>query len=348
MEIVKRTEGTDSPSYALFLHNFAGALQRLGDLFTAETKLRESLTTERRVLGDTHPDLGYPLNLLGGVLLDEGDWRRAEPLLRESFALWSKQGQTHLAVILGSWARVLQAEGKYNEARQYFERALSVTQQPPNIDAFRATKVLSNYALLEFDSRHYSRAEELANRALKIQRAMPGGETAPDTAWTMITLAEARLFQGDGASAEPLLRAALTIFQTKLPPGYPAVTSAEVRLAEALTAEGKPAAAEPILRNALASAYAPPFRIPAWQVGEAESALGRCLQALGNTRDAQRLLQLSQSKLALDPRPIYRTQASTPLLKAISGAEYSARHGSLFSPQKVTHGDGIECKMSSS
>ncbi|MBV9301453.1 MAG: serine/threonine protein kinase [Acidobacteriaceae bacterium] len=313
VEIVKHIEGSDSPDYTIDLHNLAGALQRLGNLFTAETKLRESLTTERRVLGNTHPDLGYPLNLLGGVLLDEGDWRNAEPVLRESFALWSKQGQTHMAVILSSWARVLQAEGKYNEAGQYFERALAVAQQPPNIDAYRTAKILSKYALLELDSGHYSKAEELAKRALKIQRAARGGETAPETAWTMIALAEARVFQGDAASAEPMLRKALTIFKTKLPPGYPPVTTAEVRLGEALTAEGKPDAAEPILRNALASAYAPPFRIPAWQVGETESALGWCLHALGDRREAQRLLQLSQNKLVSDPRPIYSKQARTHL-----------------------------------
>jgi tetratricopeptide (TPR) repeat protein len=304
----------------MHLHNLAGALQRSGDLFTAETEFRESLTTERRVLGDAHPDLGYSLNLLGCVLLEEGAWRKAEPLLRESLALWSKQGQTHLATSLSNWARVLQAQGKYNDARRYFEQALAITQQQPDIDAYKSTRILWRYALLEFDSGHYSRAEELAGRALKIQRAMRGGETAPDTAWTMITLAGARAFQGDAASAEPLLRGALMILKTKLPAGYPAVTTAEVRLGEALTAEGKPAAAEPILRHALASAYAPPFRIPAWQVGEAESALGWCLHALGDAREAQRLLQLSQNKLVSDPWPTYRKQANTRL-KALALGE---------------------------
>ena len=320
VEIDGRTSGSDSPTYTMHLHNLAGALARLGDFFTAEARLRESLTTERRILGDAHPDLGYSLNLLGQVLLEEGDWRQAEPVLRESLALWSKQGQTRLATGLSNWARVLQAQGKYNDARQYFERALAIAEQPSNADTLKTTRILSKYALLEFDSGHYSRSEELATRALKIQCAMRGGETAPDTAWTIITLVEARVFQGDAAGAEPLLREALMILKTKLPPGYPPVTTAEVRLGEALTAEGKPAAAEPILRNALASAYAPPFHIPAWQVGEAESALGWCLRALGDTREAQRLLQLSLNKLASDPRPIYRKQASTHL-KALTGAE---------------------------
>jgi hypothetical protein len=78
--------------------------------------------------------------------------------------------------------------------------------------------------------------------------------------------------------------------------------------------------AEPILRQALASAYAPPFRVPAWQVGEAESALGWCLSVLGRGPEARRLLLQSQNKLVSDPRPIYRKQASTHLT-VLAGAE---------------------------
>jgi hypothetical protein len=49
-------------------------------------------------------------------------------------------------------------------------------------------------------------------------------------------------------------------------------------------------------------------RIPAWQVGEAEGALGWRLSVLGHRQEAQRLLQQSQNKLVPDPRPIYRKQ----------------------------------------
>jgi hypothetical protein len=46
---------------------------------------------------------------------------------------------------------------------------------------------------------------------------------------TMVTLAEARLFQGDPAGAETVLRRAVEILKVKLPANYPAVTTAEVR-----------------------------------------------------------------------------------------------------------------------
>jgi tetratricopeptide (TPR) repeat protein len=155
---------------------------------------------------------------------------------------------------------------------------------------------------------------------------MTSGESTPDTALTMMAIAEARLFQGDSAGAEPILRQALEILKGKLPPQYPSVTAAEIRLGEALTAAGKAAAAEPVLRRALASAYAPPFKVPGWQVGEAESALGWCLVALGHTEEAHRLLKQSQRKLITDPRPAYRKQAAMHFEKVLY--EWHKRHKS--------------------
>jgi len=314
VEIDRRTEGTDSPGYTSALHNLAGALSRLGDLYSADAKLSESLATERRVLGNTHPDLGYPLNLLGVVALEEGDWRKAEPLLRESLTIWSNLGPDHELFMTGlaNWGRVLQAKGKYTEARPYFERALTLAQRQPD-HTYLTAWVLSRFALLELDAGNYSTAEELARRAITNQRAIVGGDSAPNTALTMVTLAEARVFQGNPGGAEPILRGAIEILKSKLPSRYPPVTTAEIRLGEALTAEGKATSAEPILREALASAYSPPFRIPEWQVGEAESALGWCLSASGRTDEAHRLLRRSEEKLAADPRPIFRKQAAAHL-----------------------------------
>jgi tetratricopeptide (TPR) repeat protein/predicted Ser/Thr protein kinase len=321
-EIDRRTKGIDSPHYTISLHNLAGALRRLGDLYSAEAKLDESLAIERQVLGNGHPDLGYPLNLLGGVALEEGNWRKAEPLLRESFAIWSKLDPSNVLVVsaYSNWGRVLQAEGRYAEARQYFQRALDMARVQAG-STYNVARVLYNLALLEFDDGDYRAAEQNAMRSLSLARALYGGETAPDTAITMITLAEARLFQGDAASAEPILRQAFDIVKKKLPLRYPPVMMAEIRLGEALTAERKAAEAEPLLREALASAYTPPFRIPAWQVGEAESALGWCLAVNGHPQEGIKFLRASQQKLLNDPRPMLRKQAAVHLQAMLQGHE---------------------------
>jgi serine/threonine-protein kinase len=320
VEIERRTKGADSPDYTMALHNLGGALARLGDLYGAEARLRESVATERRVLGNAHPDLGYPLNLLGTTALDEGDWRTAEPLLRESLVIWSKLGPNHPLRVTGlrNWGRVLQEKGQYSEARRYFRRALASIQPP---DTYRSTRIYYYLALLEFDAGRYVEAEALAKQTLSAQREVVGGESAPDTAWTLIALGESRVFQRDPQGAEPLLRQALEIFEKKLPPRYPPIMRAQIRLGEALVAEGKAPVAEPILREALASAYSPPFPIPAWQVGEAESAQGWCLAALGRRQEAQKLLEQSQKKLMADPTPIFRKQAAARLESLIRASD---------------------------
>jgi tetratricopeptide (TPR) repeat protein len=271
--------------------------------------LRESLATERRVLGNAHPDLGYPLNLLGVVALEQGDWRKAEPFLRESLSIWS-QLPNHALVLssLTNWGRLLDARGKYTEARRYFERAVELAGLQPDQPVSTAW-VSSRFALSEFDAGRYAVAEALARRSVELQSRVSGGENAPSTALALITLGEARVFQGDPAGAEPVLRSAVYILKGKLPGNYPPVIAAEVRLGECLTAEGKAAAAEPILRQAMAAAYSPPFKIPSWQVGEAESALAWCLDALGHSQEAGELARRSKPKLADDPRPIFRKPA---------------------------------------
>ena len=314
VEIDRRNEGINGPNYTITLHNLAGALWSVGDLYTAKAKATESLETKRRVLGNDHPDLGYPLNILGVVALDEGDWRKAEPLLRASFAIWSRHGPNHALTLTSStnWARVLEAKGSYTEARPYFEHALSAAESQSD-HTYYTGWVLSRFAVLELDVGNYLAAETKAERALTNERTRVSGDTAPSIAMTMVTLAEARLFQGDATSAETVLRRAVEILKGKLPANYPAVTTAEVRLGEALTAVGRASEAEPILREALASAHNPPFRIPAWQVGEAESALGWCLGVLGRRQEGIKFLQQSQQKLLNHPRPVFRRQANIHL-----------------------------------
>jgi serine/threonine-protein kinase len=311
VEIERRNKGLDSPTYTASLHNLAGALARLGDLYSAEAELRESVQTERRVLGSNHPNLGYPVNMLGVVALDEGDCLKAEPLLRESFSIWSSLGPTHPFAVtrLTNWGRVLGAKGKYAEARSYFERALRTAEGQADRNYYMGW-VLSRFAVLEFDAGDYRAAETLAQRALASEHAIVGGDTAPNTAMTMVTLAEARLFEGNPLEAETILRRSVAMLRSKLPGNYPPVAMTEVRLGEALTAAGKAAEGEPILRRAFASTSAPPFQIPVWQAGEAESALGWCLAVRGRTEEAYKLLQSSQPKLMNDPRRIFRKQAA--------------------------------------
>jgi len=88
-----------------------------------------------------------------------------------------------------------------------------------------------------------------------------------------------------------------------------------VRLAEALTANRELREAEQILRAAMKEVRAASFTLPAWQVSEIQSALGICLAAQGEGREAKSLLEASQAGVRSDSHPIFRKLSAARLGK---------------------------------
>jgi serine/threonine-protein kinase len=297
-----RESGADSPGYALSLHNLAGALIDAGDLAGAETTERQALKLQRKLLGNHHPDVAYAINNLGFLLLEEGDWQAAEPVLRENLELIrSTLGEKNVrfGVALNNWARVLQEKGDYDQSETFFKQALETITQASGPQGWAVAKVMANRGLLEFDRGDYAGAERDARQSLGMDHKLG---------------AEDRAFQGDPASAEPLLRQALAIRRKQFSFGHPNVIAAEVRLGEVLTAEGKVQEAEPTLRDAVASAHSAPYPLLPWQIAEAQSALGTCLVAIGRSAEGEPLITASQNDLQKDPRPAFR-QPQRPLAR---------------------------------
>jgi tetratricopeptide (TPR) repeat protein len=151
-----------------------------------------------------------------------------------------------------------------------------------------------------------------------------GVEETPEYAVSLIQVAEIRLYQKDARTAEPRLRQALEIRRKRLSAGHPDIATAEVRLGEALLAEKEPQQAEPVLKQAVDAVTHAPFRLPAWQVAEAEAAYGVCLQDLGRTGEGARLLEESRAALAWDPRPAFRADP-TARLRRLGSTIWPAR-----------------------
>jgi eukaryotic-like serine/threonine-protein kinase len=306
----RRAEGTDGPNYVVALHNLASAMIDSGDLYGAEATERETLQIRRRILGNQHPDLFYSLNNLAWILLQEGNWRESEPFLQENLALVRKdfgEQSSKMVFVVKNWGLFLQEKGDYAGAEKSDKAALQTAIKAAGPSSWQVERILAGLGELEFDRGHYAAAESYARQALDLSRKL-GGEGNPEIATVLIDLAEDRVFQKDSATAEPMLREAVRIREEKLNPGNPPIITAEVRLGEDLTLEAKAAEAEPTLRKALNSLKSEPFRVPRWQIAEAESALGACLVALKNP-DGEKMLRESQADLGADPRPAFRIPA---------------------------------------
>ena len=312
VDISRRTTGVDSPEYANALHNLASELIDMGNLQEAETKLREVVAIRRKILGNNHPDLTYSLNNLGYVLIEEGKPAEAEPILEEALNITLKDlGPNHplLAGIYSNLARIWQAKGEFAKSEQYFERAAHAANSVGASLTWTMSQIISNEAMLAFDEHDYAEAERDARQAMEMRKKL-GGMATPAYANSLIEIGEDREFQGDPQGAEPLMREALAIRRKTYWTGHPAIIAAEVRLGEDLLAVGKAAEALPLLERASAAAHASAFPLLPWQIAEADSVYGTCLEALGEHAKGEILLRGSRDALRMDPRPIFREPAA--------------------------------------
>lgn len=311
VDSIRQMKGPDSPDYTVCLHNLAGAQADLGNLEEAVKTEQEVLAIRRRVSGAEHPDVTYSLNNLGWFLLEEGDWVRATPYLQEGLAINRKtigEKNPRFATSLNNWARLLQGKGDYAGAETAYRQALAIVEAKNGSENWSAAKIVANLGVLQLDRGDYAGAETLARQALEVRHKL-GGDVNPDVASSLTDVAEALSFQGNAAAAEPLLWQALDIRKKTLSPGHPRILAAQVRLGEVLTQGNKAAVAEPILRDAvqLAHTHQPPLL--AWQIGEAESALGACLASQGKLAEADRFIRTGAEELKKHPEAALRRRA---------------------------------------
>ena len=307
VQTLERLEGPDTPEVVGARNNLNVVLIDVGNFTEAEKVARKDVATWRKISG-SHADVAWALDLLGYSLLAQGDWRQAQPVVWEALSVRKKQlGDKNplVATTLATWGRVLQAKGDYAGADDYFQQGLEMVRETKGPESWDVAGLLGDFAMLQMDRGDYPGAERYARQFLEMSRKL-GGDEHPQVATSLTQVAVARELQGDAAGAEPLLRAALEIRKKLFSPEYPAIVAAQTRLGEALTAEGKPQLAETILREAVSSAHHPPFPLLPWQVAEPENALGVCLAKLGQTSEAERLLQNSRASLKSYPEPALR------------------------------------------
>lgn len=248
LSIVENLRG-ESRDAAMSLNNLAGLLSDQGKLAEAEAVHRRALALRERLLGENHPETAATLNYLGILLTRMGKNQDAESLQRRALAIWEARADRNLIYGLSNLATVLLNQGRYAEADQYSERAVSLAESTQGPGA--AAMVMSNYASALGRLNRHEEAEALLRRALAF-REQSLGPAHFGVAQTLNSLAAALGSQGKYLEAETVYRRALAIHEWTQGPEHPDTATSLLNLARTLLALGKGAGVEGLARRAVA------------------------------------------------------------------------------------------------
>jgi CHAT domain-containing protein/Tfp pilus assembly protein PilF len=262
---------------------------------------------------DGHRDLAATINNLGNVLLNRGDYARAQPLFERALAMNEKlyplehfpDGHTDLAASINSLGALLQYRGDYAHAQPLYERALAMTEKLyplehfPNGHLDLARSINNLGALLQYRG-DYAHAQPHLERALAMYEKLypkerfPSGH--PHLASSINNLGALLEARGDYTRAQPLFERALAMNEKlypkeRFPSGHPELARSLHNLGMLLRASGDYTHAQPHLERALAmrEKLYPKERFPnghpelAWSIDN----LGMLLQLRGDYARAQ-------------------------------------------------------------
>ncbi|MFO0969370.1 MAG: tetratricopeptide repeat protein [Gemmataceae bacterium] len=217
-------------------------------------KLRTSLASRRKALGEEHPDTAASYNGVGICLHAQGKDAEAEEAFRKALAIRRKiLGEEHVETA-GSYnnvASVLDAQGKHAEAEEGYRKALTILRKVRG-EEDPATLSAHNNLAYNLNARgKYAEAEQGFQKVLAIRRKVLG-EEHPDTAASYNNLAGNLSGQGKYTEAEEAYRKALDIDRKVLGEEHPDTATCYSNVAMALHGQGRYAEAEEGLRRALA------------------------------------------------------------------------------------------------
>ena len=155
-------------------------------------------------------------NDLGLLLITQGFWHEAEPLMRRALTIGENSyGAEHpvVAIRLNNLAMLLKDTNRLAEAEPLMRRALAIDESSYGADHPSVAKDLNNLSALLLATDQLAEAELLMRRALAIDESSYGAGH-PDVARDINNLAQLLQATNRLAEAEPLMRRALVIEET--------------------------------------------------------------------------------------------------------------------------------------
>lgn len=200
------------------------------------------------------PEAAQLLNRAGTYLRERGQYKEAEPLLKQALAIFERTVEPEhpdVASCLNDLATLYWNQGKYAQAEPLFRQALLIREKTLGSEHPDVATSLNDLALLYWDQGKYAQAEPLSQQALAIRERILGPEHA-DVAQSLNNLGILYLAQGKYAAAESSLQRSLAVWEQTLGPDHPDVAYSLNNLAFLYYTQGRYTQAEPLYQRALA------------------------------------------------------------------------------------------------
>jgi tetratricopeptide (TPR) repeat protein len=261
--------GPDHPDTLVAMTNLATVYVSSGRLDQAESLFSQILEKQRRVLGEEHSLTLAALSNLARTQTDLGKYASAEGLYLHLLAVRRRVlGNTHPSTLLAMNAlgTVYRNEGKSAEAEALHKQVLEASPK----DSRTAMIARLYLGMLYLRQGRYPEAERLFEPLSETWRRLSGPGHA-DTLRALTLLGETRMRQSNWAAAEPVLREALTNYETTDPAGWSRFWVQSL-LGATLAGLNRLAEAEPLLLSGYAGLAARLTRIPM----ESRGVPGQC------------------------------------------------------------------------
>ena len=176
---------------------------RLGQVEAAQHALQTSYQAARKI-GDQRRQIG-PLNMLGDLACQGGDYHQAQVYFEECLALSRKlEDRYNIALALGNLGTTYHQMGILDQARNYYEESLLISQESNDIAG--EGLALVNLGELMMTQLEFSQAWDTFQKALSLAN-QAGDHWLSLTCW--INLAETSIGLGDLGSSLTYLKKSL-------------------------------------------------------------------------------------------------------------------------------------------
>ena len=232
------------------------AEDNLGHLRTAELLNQQSMSIDRQLVGDQHPDIAADLMNWADFAEQRGSYAEAAVHAEKALSIeegWFGPDHPEVASALTFLGSAMSLQGQDQQAIPLLQRALTIRERVYGPSSVSPTaQTLNALGTAEMRAGHLAEAESSCQRALAMYRKIyPAGDVSVGV--VLSNLSRVLYLRGDYARAEKGLSEALSLEGRTLPATDVRVMTVQLQLGRTLLAEKQYKEAEPILLQSVQS-----------------------------------------------------------------------------------------------